>query len=523
METTTETTTTTEEPARPGVPVFDHFAWDDDGHLVCTDDDTLASVRRTALSPSTSNGLDPKSCPARWAVEKVLRIDDPMSAAGKGTGAHRILELFFQLPPAARTKTQIAELGALATKEQWADDADSNLARLWRRDVEKMAVGIFAVCDPPEVTVVSTEATITDIEVGGVPFNGTIDLVERTADGIRLIDFKSGKVQNTFFGDTHGDQLRLYAAAWKAAHGDTVTEAAVYYIAHGKVHDVDLSRIKMARTLRGYKRAWARHNQITDTALFPTKSSPLCGWCPIVDQCPTAARNDKVARVALPDPVLIATARRLKDVSGTGKNGHNIENESTTDHEGATTMPAPKDASTILSKRDGKSWVTENEDGRLNAASYTFNKMVELTTFANFVLQDYRQPNNAANRQRFARLMQYIAVETVYDAHPDYAEDDFGSGVLKHAATIARYVVRQMRTRTSPIHPPFGKGVEEWEAWADKVITRSASVLVGAARLYDDGTPSGVGDAFGFDGDDDVFGEDISPWIDTDPVGGSNQ
>lgn len=509
--------TTTEMPDRPGVPVFDHFGWDDDNRLVCTDNATLDSVRRAALSPSTSNSLGRKSCPARWAVDKVLRMDDPMTAAGKGTGAHSILELFFQLPGPERTKTKITELGGTVTAEQWGDDADGNLARLWRRDVQGMAVGIFSICDPTKVDVIQTEMKIDGVEVDGVPFNGTIDLVERLDDdSIRLIDFKSGKVQNSFFGDFHGDQLRLYVAAWEALRDVTVAEAKVYYIAHGKVHDVDLRDSAMRKTLRAYRRAWALHNDITSTGLFPTKVTNLCGWCPVVDQCPTAKQNGKVARVALPDPVLVSTARRVGSVSATGKNGHNIKSKpaptTATGHEGDIVTVTHEHASGILAPRDTKNWLTEN-DKRLNAASYTFNKMVELTTFANFTLQDYRQPNTATNRQRFARLLQWMAVEIVYDVHPENESDDFGDGLMKHATTTMRYVIRQMAQRVKPIHPPFGKGIEDWEDWSERVIRRTSAILVGAATLYEQGTPKSVSDAIDLDSDDGVFGEPIDPWI----------
>lgn len=515
------TETTIDHPAalvasRPGLPVFDHFGWDDDDRLICTDAATLNSVRRKALSPSTSNSLGRKSCPARWAVDKVLRMDDPMTAAGKGTGAHSILELFFQLPGPERTKTKITELGGTVTAEQWGDDADGNLARLWRRDVQGMAVGIFSICDPTKVDVIQTEMKIDGVEIDGVPFNGTIDLVERLDDGsIRLIDFKSGKVQNSFFGDFHGDQLRLYVAAWEALRDVTVAEAKVYYISHGKTHTVNLSDTAMRKTLRAYRRAWARHNDITSTGLFPTKVTSLCGWCPVVDQCPTAKQNGKVARVALPDPVLVSTARRVQSVGAARLNGHNVEHRASpqeVDTEGDTMSTTDENASAILSPSDGKNWVTEN-NGKLHPASYAYNKLVELVTFANFSLQDYRQPNTSANRLRYARLLQWMAVEIVDEAHPDYTDDDYGSGMMKHATTTMRYVIRQMGKRTTPVHPPFGQDAEAWEKWSDKVIARSADLLCVAAQMYQQGTASDVADALDLD-DDDVFGESIDPWLD---------
>lgn len=515
------TETTIDHPAalvasRPGLPVFDHFGWDDDDRLICTDAATLNSVRRKALSPSTSNSLGRKSCPARWAVEKVMRIDDPLSPAGKGTGAHRILELFFQLPPAARTKDQITALGPIAAKEQWQERAEDNIAKLWLRDVEKMAVGIFDICDPAKVDVLHTEYVISGVDVSGVPFNGTIDLVERLDDGgVRLIDFKSGKVANTFFGDSHGDQLRLYAAAWKSLTGQDATAAAVYYIAHGKTHTVNLSDAAMRKTLRAYRRAWSLHNDITSTGAFPTKVSTLCGWCPVVDQCPRARSNDKVARVALPDPVLVSTARRVQSVGAARLNGHNIEHRASpqeVDTEGDTMSTTDENASAILSPSDGKNWVTEN-NGKLHPASYAYNKLVELVTFANFSLQDYRQPNTSANRLRYARLLQWMAVEIVDEAHPDYTDDDYGSGMMKHATTTMRYVIRQMGKRTTPVHPPFGQGAEAWEKWSDKVIARSADLLCIAAQMYQQGTASDVVNALDLD-DDDVFGESIDPWLD---------
>jgi putative RecB family exonuclease len=140
------------------------------------------------------------------------------------------------------------------------------------------------------------------VEVAGVPFTGFIDRADIARDGERFgcrnLDFKSGKYKGVApFGDDHGDQLRLYAAAVQVADGRLPIAADLLYIGARRARSASLARREMAATLDGFARAWVDLKRHVAAQAFPATPTPLCGWCPLVNGCPAAARDGRAARV----------------------------------------------------------------------------------------------------------------------------------------------------------------------------------------------------------------------------------
>ena len=121
--------------------------------------------------------------------------------------------------------------------------------------------GIFELEDPRQVLVRRTEWPLDTVEVAGVPFTGFIDRADIVGDGervgCRIVDFKSGRYKGVApFGDDHGDQLRVYAEAVRAADGRMPIAADLLYIGARRARSVSLSRREMSATLEGFARAW---------------------------------------------------------------------------------------------------------------------------------------------------------------------------------------------------------------------------------------------------------------------------
>ena len=310
------------------------LAWDGD-HLVINDESDLARIDKPYLSPSSASGLE--GCVARWVADQVLPSKhDPFSPAELGTSAHSVLEDLYGLPADQRTRHAARRLlDELAiTGTPWlpeppdnALDAASFLTphpprgsqvdlsrRTWMAQVWRRVRGVFAVEDPTKVMVRAREWTLDGVEVAGVPFKGFIDRADVAGDettvGTGIVDYKSGKVTwaGAKWGDHHGDQLRLYAAAVKVVDGRLPLHARVLYTAHGKQRYVSLGRDEMNDTLRRFAESWEALNVYRHSATVPTKTGSLCGWCPLVTSCPAAAAEGKTARVPLPHvevPVLV--------------------------------------------------------------------------------------------------------------------------------------------------------------------------------------------------------------------------
>lgn len=295
------------------VPLGEVLAWDGD-RLTITDPAVVAKARRPALSPSTAKSME--GCPSRWLGERLIAGEpDPFSPSEIGTAGHAVMEDLFELPVAKRTAKAAMGILIKHSKKMWPDDPNKTTAEReqisiaraqWISDVNFAYKGLFDIEDPTTVMVRRNEWKMDGVEVNGVPFIGFIDRTD-VLDGehgaeSKIVDYKTGKQPAAIakFGDAHGDQLRLYAAAVAQMDGRMPTEAWVYYTKFGKSKKVALSASKMNDTLFRFKKSWDMHNRFMDEASFPTVISALCGWCPLVKVCPTAAANSKEARIVVP-------------------------------------------------------------------------------------------------------------------------------------------------------------------------------------------------------------------------------
>ena len=278
-----------------------------DGRKLTLSDVGVDLVRKKTLSPSTASAVS--SCGGRFAVERLIdRLapspPNPLGAAELGTATHQVYEDLFARPKGERgllVGAQLLERLELDHPELEAPSDPALLAK-WRSEVQTRVVGLWEVESPDEIDVVAREIQV-QVDLDGIPFNGFIDRVHRTTDGLCVTDFKGGagqtKKENARFGDPHGDQIRLYARALAAKRPDLgpITGGEVLYVFHRKRRDVDMSAKAMDGTRARYEKAWKLLTTQTEQGAFGLKTSPLCGWCPAVQVCPAALAAGKEPKV----------------------------------------------------------------------------------------------------------------------------------------------------------------------------------------------------------------------------------
>ena len=527
------TTITPPLPVETAPPLLaDSLAWDGK-RLVVTDDSIIdGKLRRKALSASTSKSM--QSCAARWVGERLLRsdIEDPFAPAPLGTSAHSIMEDLFDadhIAPNERTMETAARLVNKAADEKWPDipgetDAVRAAVRIakarWIEEVRQAYEGLFVIEDPTEIDVHSRELQIDGLTINGVPTNGFIDRVRRGTNkesgkyGLIVEDYKTGKVQNTRFGDDHGDQIRVYAAAIKEKFGEMPVGGTVLYTKFGKSREIDLRPAAMSKTLKTFELSWKRHNSYMKSGSFPTKVSSLCGWCPLVNACPVAAAEGKTVSEKVADQIHTAaelgipvirpvsgpddTSLDFPDTEpGAGTGSHELVFYAPEDGEmpaavAADVERAAEAAAHMYSSgenpikhsvKDGimteniinedKPWVEKTREGEINPAAYKVTAAFGLAELAAEALHKADMPLNKTNVAGLANTF-YFVISRAQKAWT-------GSVSLQDSANTRLRGALRTVIETLPL--PLGQDVEAWNEWVDAAVKRTKAISTVAISI----------------------------------------
>ena len=259
-----------------------------------------ATVRERPPSLSPSGASTFRQCARRWKFRYIDKLPDPPGEpALRGTFVHHVLEELLAAAPSQRT----LERARAICRELWpqmAEDpgfealglpaAESRGFR-WNawRDIE----GYFELVDPTAVDVVDRERDMRTT-LDGVPFRGVVDLVDRTPEGLRVTDYKTGRPPRERYVDSRLTQVWLYAAAL-ASVGDDVSEVRLLYLgetasSRGERRPTEIARAldpdALSAAVDEHRSTWERIGEAVETGRFEPTPGPLCSWCPYRDDCP---------------------------------------------------------------------------------------------------------------------------------------------------------------------------------------------------------------------------------------------
>jgi putative RecB family exonuclease len=240
------------------------------------------------LSPSSASLFD--QCPKRWRLRYIDRIPEPPGiAALVGTFAHRVLEVLLGEPAARRTVDRARQIAREAWPETERNPEFRSLelteaqSRDFRWQGWRAIEGLWTVEDPATVEVAATERQVR-AEIGGVPFLGVVDRLDRCPDGLVVTDYKSGSPPSARFADDKLTQVLLYAAAVAAADGEAPVRARLVYLG-ARAITAEATPDAIAASVAGLRATWDRLGQATSTDTFDPQPGPLCAWCPHVASC----------------------------------------------------------------------------------------------------------------------------------------------------------------------------------------------------------------------------------------------
>lgn len=449
----------------------------------------VAKVRRTALSASTAKSLA-HNCAAGYAFGKISgeRETDPFAATSQGTAAHAVLEELYKLPKGKRTRRRAANI-LLALVAQWKHTTYESLQnevtrQLFISDVISKYQGIFDIEDPREIDVVRTEWPLNGIELGGVPFTGFVDLTQRVTSrgrtGLRPVDYKTSRTipdkrRIERYGDDHGDQIRLYAAALRKVQDEPVLEGRVYYTLHGKSTVVAVSEKRVAQTVGEFTRAWDTHNEMVEQQVFPTKVGPLCGWCPLVQLCPAAQASKFDTDRTGSQTALCSTDLIEIDDSPASYEARVPPTAQVSPEEPGDDLEPPMEGRQHMATHplsEGKPW-DEFVDDKLNGTSYAAIGYFGMASLAYEVLHKHHIPIQRVAVDALTTAVAGI-VETVQDGLTGSTSFQDGTN------TRVRGV---LRTVLDAVPPPFGEDEDTWSMWIKQVTGHTRSIAAAAVRL----------------------------------------
>lgn len=450
--------------------------WGRDG-LHVTSDDTLKTIRRPYMSPSTMQ--DVNQCPAKAAVRKMFTTTArPFDATSIGSATHTVLEQLY-----SPGNTPSDEVAARLTRELLHDQMNGQLTEdektLWTSQVLSNVLGNLAIEKrlKKSQAVFKTEFPLTNITLRGIPVHGIVDRIDiKDADRktLTIIDYKTGKDKSgknaLKFGDPHGDQIRLYAMALPkhletAGLGTyTISGGRLHYVTHATTRIVAVkNRQENGHTLDLLEQAWTTLNTGLDTGCFPARPSGLCGWCPLVTSCPFARTNTPSPRFNT-DEILPAVPVREQADRPTRDSNEGTEEPSGTQEVGE-----------MKQWRESKAWEGTHVDGHVNMASYAMLAAGQLSELAVKMLGETNAPFTKGDIGALTRTLAWIIMSAQHSITGTTDMDTSANARLRY------HLFKVVEEQPAPLFIPIRRNdmqdhdrspIETWEKWVDNVTKR---------------------------------------------------
>ncbi len=241
------------------------------------------------LSPTGASTF--RQCPLRWRFRYVERMPDPPGVdALVGTFTHRVLELLMQQVPIRRTKDEARKIARAQWPEMSGNDDYRDLqlsdadAKEFRWRAWHAIEGLWYLEEPADVEVEATEEHLS-VSLGGVPFRGVVDRLEREPDGVVVSDYKSGRAPGVRYARDRLQQVLLYAAAVGEQSGEAPVRARLLYLGQ-KTLESSAASAEVDDAVEQLSTTWDAIVAACEADDFEPRPGPLCGYCAYRQHCP---------------------------------------------------------------------------------------------------------------------------------------------------------------------------------------------------------------------------------------------
>lgn len=282
------------------------------------------------LSPSRAQ--DFTQCPRKFYFKTIVKLQEPPTIhTARGTIAHTALENLFDLPRGQRTLDKAVAMVEpawqqllepdLSGLDDFAASRASTDAAAYRQQVDagsidpvelvasaqQMVRNYFSMEDPNAFDPEGRELRLA-AEAAGAPVHGIIDRLDKVPDGAGgfrwyISDYKTaGKVPSDRWMHDKFFAMRVYAVLAKLELGIDVAGLRLIFLVGADPAAIKYQAVTPATiqtTTRQLKALWQSINDAARRDVWPTRTGPLCNWCPFMDICPAWASELDNVQVAL--------------------------------------------------------------------------------------------------------------------------------------------------------------------------------------------------------------------------------
>ncbi len=239
---------------------------------------------RFRMSPSQAESY--RSCPRRYVLERRLRLGDNTASvyAHFGDLVHEVLELAEEeVIGTGETHATVDRAIELVDRvwETRADFGTPELDEAWRSKAVDMVTKLYEKW-PGRGEPVEVEMSI-ETEIEGVTWLGRVDRLERSRDGLRVVDYKTGGTAPSNDDAAQSIQLAFYAMAVGRTQGEVV--ASEMWFPRTSAKSVTTRQLAMHRLGEVVETMSVITRNIAEEDWSP-RVSDACQWCAFRSSCP---------------------------------------------------------------------------------------------------------------------------------------------------------------------------------------------------------------------------------------------
>ena len=244
--------------------------------------DAPVMKRPFRLSPSQADSY--QRCPRRYVLERRLRLGDSTSVyAHFGELAHEVLEI--AEGEVIGTGRRHADLDRVLeiVDEVWekADFGTPDLDDAWKGKAVDMFQKLYENW-PGKGEPIEVEVAV-ESEIEGVRWIGRVDRLERSSEGLRVVDYKTGTREMTKDVAAGSIQLAFYALAAGEARGEVI--ASEMWFPRTKSKSVTTRQVAMHR-LGEIAESMGEITRSISAEVWEPRVSEDCKRCDFRRSCP---------------------------------------------------------------------------------------------------------------------------------------------------------------------------------------------------------------------------------------------